>query len=111
MIQTKRLLALACLLGVFATASADEHSEGRDLYLKFQCWQCHGYEGQGGAAPRVAPTAYPYEAFIRFVRYPNVMPAYTTELLSDEDLRSIYAFLQSIEAPLPLEDIPALDDL
>ncbi|MDX1498490.1 MAG: cytochrome c [Woeseiaceae bacterium] len=96
-------------------AGADDHGEraagGKELYLAYQCWQCHGYEGQGGAAPRVAPSEYPYEAFVRFVRYPNVMPAYPTELLPEEDLRAIYDYLQTIPAPPPVEDIPALDDL
>lgn len=108
----KRLfLTAACLLALSAPAAADEHAAGRDLYLKYQCWQCHGYEGQGGAAARVARTAYPYEAFLRFVRYPNQMPAYTTELLSDADLRAIYAYLRSIPEPPAIGDIPALDDL
>jgi mono/diheme cytochrome c family protein len=48
---------------------------------------------------------------VRFVRYPNIMPAYTTELLSDDELRSIYEYLRSIPEPPPIEDIPALNAL
>ncbi|MBT8098335.1 MAG: cytochrome c, partial [Gammaproteobacteria bacterium] len=83
---------------------------GRSLYVRYQCWQCHGYEGQGGAAPRVATSQYPFEAFARFVRYPNEMPAYTQELLSDEQLLEIFNFLASIPLPPDIDDIPALRD-
>lgn len=83
---------------------------GRALYESHQCWQCHGYEGQGSVAGvRVAPTLYPYEAFVQLVRHTNLMPAYSPYVLSDEQLRLIYAFVQSIPEPPPLEDIPELD--
>lgn len=88
----------------------DDVREGRALYDSHQCWQCHGYEGQGSVAGvRVAPTLYPYEAFARLVRHTNLMPAYSPNVLSEEQLRLIYAFVQSIPEPPPLEDIPELD--
>lgn len=110
-----RCLLATCLAFISLIADAERHDQsadaGQELFLRYQCWQCHGYEGQGGGAARVAPTQYPYEAFVRFVRYPNIMPAYTTELLSDDELRSIYEYLRSIPEPPPIEDIPALNDL
>lgn len=106
--QSARLLLAACISLAPLAAAADE---GRNLYLEYQCWQCHGYEGQGGAAARVAPVDYPFAAFSRFVRFPNVMPAYPSELLSDADLRMIFDYLRSVDEPPPAEDIPALDDL
>ena len=84
--------------------------EGRALYDSHQCWQCHGYEGQGSVAGvRIAPTLYPYEAFAQLVRHTNLMPAYSPNVLTDEQLRLIYAFVQSIPEPPPLGDIPKLD--
>lgn len=84
--------------------------EGRALYESHQCWQCHGYEGQGSVAGvRIAPTLYPYEAFAVLVRHTNLMPAYSPNVLSDEQLRLIYAFVQSIPEPPPLDEIPELD--
>ena len=83
-------------------------AQGRALYMEFQCWQCHGYSGQGGPAARIASMDYPFEAFERFVRLPNVMPAYPPGQLDDDSLRQIYAFVQSIPEPPPLDDIPAL---
>lgn len=92
------------------SALAQDESAGRSLFIEFGCWQCHGYEGQGGASgPRVAPTMLPFVAFEQFVRRPvNVMPAYTKGNLSDEALRAIYDFLGDVEEPPAIEDIPEL---
>ena len=107
-------LSYACLAfsaaGVLADEPASSDAEGRELYLSYQCWQCHGYEGQGGGAARIASTAYRFNAFARFVRHPNLMPAYPPNLLSDDKLRLIYEYVLSIPEPPPLEDIPALQD-
>ncbi len=107
-------LASACLAcstaGVLADEPASSDAEGRELYLSYQCWQCHGYEGQGGGATRLTSTAYSIEAFARFVRHPNLMPAYPPNLLSDDRLRLIYEYVRSIPEPPPLEDIPELQD-
>lgn len=104
-------LLLFGLSTAFAQDSEASATDGKELYLSYQCWQCHGYEGQGGAAARVAGKQYPYAAFARFVRHPNLMPAYPPDLLSDENLRRIFDYVRSIEEPLPLEDIPALTEI
>ncbi len=108
------VLAFACLVfsaaNMFAEEPASSDAEGRELYLDYQCWQCHGYEGQGGGAARIASTAYPFDAFARFVRHPDLMPAYPPKQLSDDKLRLIYEYVRSIPDPPPLEDIPALQD-
>ncbi|MDH3508380.1 MAG: cytochrome c [Gammaproteobacteria bacterium] len=104
------LIALCGLIGV-ALLSAQESGDvaaGRQLFNDYQCWQCHGFEGQGGAAPRIAPTLYPFEAFERFVRHTTLMPAYSPNVLSDEQLRHIYAFVRSQPEPPAVEDIPEL---
>jgi mono/diheme cytochrome c family protein len=93
-----------------ASATSESADEGRELYLSHQCWQCHGYEGQGGAAARIASTAYPFDAFARFLRHPDLMPAYPPGLLSDEKLRLIYEYVRSIPEPPALEDIAELKD-
>ena len=88
----------------------DEVQEGLALYISQQCWQCHGYEGQGGVAgARLAPTLLPFEAFARLVRFTNLMPAYSPKVLSDEQLRLIYAYVRSIPEPPTLEEIPELN--
>ena len=86
------LVALA--LSGMNPARADEHGDGQQLYESRGCFQCHGYLGQGGSAgPRLAPVPIPLSAFIAIVRKPpNVMPAYSPNVLSDDELRKIYQF-------------------
>ena len=92
------------------TAAAGNVDAGRKLYVSYGCWQCHGYEGQGGAAgPRLAPRPLPFAGFARYVRRPtNQMPPYTEKVLSDADLGHIHAFLTSRPAPPSLQSIPLL---
>jgi len=103
------VLALCGTNTVFAEDAGSAVSEGRELYVSQQCWQCHGYEGQGGAAVRIAPTLYPFEVFADRVRRTNLMPAYSRKVLSDDALRKIYDFVRSIPEPPAIEDIPELN--
>ena len=109
-----RSLLLASLAfgvtAVLAEALDPALRKGRELYMSYQCWQCHGYVGQGGAAARIATTSYPFKAFAIFVRRPNLMPAYPANLLDDDELRLIYDYVRSIPAPPLLENIPELRD-
>lgn len=51
----------------------------------------------------------PYEDFVDVVRRPyNVMPAYSPKVLSDQTMAEIYAYLESIPEPPPLDAIPLL---
>ena len=110
------LAVTVLLLGTLGSAPAwadepgDDADEGLALYISQQCWQCHGYEGQGGVAGvRIARTVLPYEAFARLVRFTNLMPAYSPKVLSDDQLRQIYDYVRSIPEPPPLEEIPELE--
>lgn len=103
-----RVLAGVALALSFNSALAQDVSEGRELFVTNQCWMCHGYEGQGGAAVRIAPTLYPFAAFEALVRHSNLMPAYSPNVLSDEDLQKIFEFISSMPEPPAVEDIPEL---
>ena len=91
---------LAAALVSAAPAPAD-----RELFVRYGCYQCHGYEGQGGEALRIAPSPYPFEAFAARVRKPaNEMPAYAPEVLSDADLQALYRYVRAL--PEPPVDLP-----
>ncbi len=79
--------------------STAQDEVGQRLYESKGCYQCHGYAGQGGVAgPRLAPEPIPIEAFRAIVRKPpNVMPAYSPRVLSDEELKAIYRFVASLD--------------
>jgi mono/diheme cytochrome c family protein len=95
--RTKAWLATAfCSLAMGAVAQDD----GRVAFTSYGCYQCHGYEGQGEAAPRLAAKPYTLDVFATFVRKPpNEMPAYARSVLSDATLASIYRYVQSIPPP------------
>ena len=113
-----RILLSTLWIVVIATGSAitlaaeSPVDRGRETYARVGCYECHGYVGQGGGGPRIAPSPMPYEAFVDFVRYTQGrMPAYSEMNLPDEDFVDIYAYLESIPEPQPVDTIPALRDL
>jgi ubiquinol-cytochrome c reductase cytochrome c subunit len=84
---------------------------GQALFLKIGCYQCHGNEGQGGAAgPRIGRSpVLPFRNFVTYVRAPRgEMPPYTAKVLAEKDLADIYAYLTSLPAPPPVDSIPLL---
>jgi mono/diheme cytochrome c family protein len=111
-------LALVAMLLIFISTSAraqnaaqsskasDSQSgnaeNGKRLFVKYGCYECHGREGQGSSmtGPRLAPNPIPLEAIITYVRKPTrEMPPYTEKVVSDQDLADIYAFLKSRPRP------------
>lgn len=93
-----------------APAAAGKADTGKKLFVSYGCYQCHGYEAQGGAAgPRLAPRPLPFAGFSRYVRRPtNQMPPYTERVVSEGDLAHIHAYLQSRPTPPPVQSIPLL---
>ncbi|HKQ10166.1 MAG TPA: cytochrome c [Rhizomicrobium sp.] len=96
------------------TAPKGDPANGKKIYLAAGCYQCHGRVGQGGLmtgpAPILAQTKMPYPAFTRQLRNPiNDMPPYPANLLADQEIADIYAFLQSLPGRRAVKDIPILD--
>ena len=94
-----------------AAESTANAQNGRKLFVKYGCYECHGYEAQGSIAtgPRLGPDPLPLEALKAYVRKPaGEMPPYTEKVVSDQDLADIHAFLGSLPQPKPAKDIPLL---
>jgi ubiquinol-cytochrome c reductase cytochrome c subunit len=93
------------------TATTGNVENGKNLFKADGCYQCHGRQAQGGAAgPRLGPPRIPVEAVKVYVRHPaGAMPPYTTKVLSDAQIVDIYAFLETIPAPPPVNRIPLLN--
>lgn len=86
-----------------------EHPDGYREYVELGCWQCHGFQGQGGRTVKLVEPLMPYEGFAMQVRKPrNIMPAYSPNVLSDARLRKIYSYLENIPASPDPADIPLL---
>ena len=107
----KILVAIALALILQTLAFAADAEKGKRLFIKDGCYQCHGYQGQGGVAgARLAPRPIVVAALIAYVRHPTgQMPPYTNKVLSDADLADIHAYLSSIPAPPPAKNIPLLN--
>ena len=78
--------------------------------MSFGCYQCHGYEAQGGSAgARLAPRPIPYAQLLKYVRHPTgEMPPFTEKVVKDSELTDIYAFLRA-QPPAPdVDKIPLL---
>jgi ubiquinol-cytochrome c reductase cytochrome c subunit len=108
-------LAAALVFGAGTTLAADA-ANGKAAYMKFGCWQCHGTEGQGSAATSqgkvLAPDPLPLEAFVQFVRSTNrAMPPYSEQVLSNEDLADMHAYLSTIPKGKDYKSIPLLEQM
>jgi mono/diheme cytochrome c family protein len=103
-------LVLSQVLGA-SNAVAASAEKGKIAFVRHGCWQCHGYEGQGGVTgKRLAPDPLPFETLSAFVRTTSgAMPPYREQILSDEDLADIYAYLQSIPKTPAAASIPLLN--
>ena len=105
------LAALAAGSVMSGAAYAASAEKGKTAYVQHGCWQCHGFQGQGGVAgPKLAPEPLALETLTAFVRTSNrAMPPYMEAILSNEDLADIHAYLESIpKAPDP-KGIPLLN--
>jgi mono/diheme cytochrome c family protein len=102
--------ALLLLVPGFLAAQEGNVQNGKRLYLKDGCYECHGYAGQGGAGARLAPRVLSTANLIKYVRHPaGSMPPYTNKVVSDAELTDIRAFLASLPEPPALKNIPILN--
>ena len=102
-------LAAGLVLGQ-ASALAASAEKGKSEFVQHGCWQCHGYQGQGGVGPKLAPNPIPFDTLSNFVRTTSrQMPPFSKQILSDEDLADIYAYLQSVPKGADPGSIPLLN--
>jgi len=111
-VSVRRGLAAAVAAGLLLAAgcaNAADAAKGKQTFVRVGCWQCHGYEGQGGVGPKLAPEPMAYETFAAFVRSTSrQMPPYRETVLPDADLADIHAYLQSVPKSPDPKSIPLL---
>jgi mono/diheme cytochrome c family protein len=110
----KNFLMLLPLLAAtaFAQTNTGDAVNGKRLLMRNGCYQCHGTVGQGGlAGPRLAQTRLSPAGFIAYVRNPRPgnMPPYRGKVMTDQELVDVYVYLQSVPPPVPLANIPILN--
>ena len=89
-------------------AASGSVQAGKDLYLRYSCYACHGYDGHGGAGARLVPMRMTVERFTAYVHNPRQMPPYSTKLLSDSQLADLWAYIRSLPVSPEAKDIPLL---
>jgi mono/diheme cytochrome c family protein len=96
---TALFLALLLFPFVQAERGGAAASAGKTLWEDpgTRCKNCHGNEGEGGYGPDLAGRQLSVEQFTRAVRQPwGVMPAYTPQQMSDEQLAQFAAYFAGL---------------
>jgi mono/diheme cytochrome c family protein len=91
-----------------AAAPAGNAQAGKDLYLRYSCYACHGYDGHGGAGARLVPMRMTVDRFTAYVHNPRQMPPYSSKLLTDAQLADVFAYIKSLPLSPDAKDIPLL---
>ena len=107
------LIAAPVLAAGQAAAPAGNVENGKRVFMKQNCYYCHGTMGQGSRdGARIAQPALNLQGLTRYVRKPTGgMPAFTEKILTDQELTDIYAYLKSLPAAKAPKDIPLLDQI
>jgi len=111
--KTFLVLVPLCIIVALAQTKPGDTAKGKQTFLQNGCYQCHGTVGQGGlAGPRLAQSKLTLTGFTAYVRNPNPggMPPFRAKVMSDQELADVYAYLQSVPPPVPLANIPILND-
>jgi mono/diheme cytochrome c family protein len=91
-------------------APAGNVDNGKRLFMRNGCYECHGTVAQGGTGPRLAPRPLPVAALTAYVRKPGQgMPPFSAKVMSDAEVADIRAFLATLPEPPAVKDIPLLN--
>src|ERR1044072_6394680 len=103
-------VAAGLVLGSGA-ASAGDAAKGKQNFMKYGCWQCHGTLGQGSpvTGPKLAPDPIPLAAMSAFIRNSRrAMPPARGDVPPAAALAHIHAYLPSLPKPADYKTIPLL---
>jgi ubiquinol-cytochrome c reductase cytochrome c subunit len=112
--MSKILIGLVLWIGAAcAQAPAGNTAAGKDLYMKFNCYACHGFSGQNGSGARLVPMKMTQETFTAFVhKGRGQMPPYSAKVLPDAQLADVYAYIKTLPDKTPAgKSIPVLSKI
>src|SRR5438128_12316272 len=102
-------VVVACVAAAQTPQTAGGNpTAGKDVYLRYSCYACHGYDGHGGAGARLVPMRMNLPGFAAYVRNPRQMPPYTAQVLADTQLADLWAYIKSLPESAAARDIPLL---
>ena len=104
---------LAAAVALAQTPTTGNADNGKKLFNRDGCWECHGYAGQGGRdGARIADTALTSAQFTRYIRRPTgAMPAYIEKVVSDAEAADIWTYMKTLKGPMAAKDVPLLMEL
>ena len=111
------VLAAAAILPAILARAQDNQGDskkGKDIFLAYTCYGCHGFSGQNGPGMRLAPMKLPSATFINMVRNPsqaNRMPPYSAKVITDAQLTDVWAYLKTLPDSPAAKDIPLLQQI
>jgi len=109
-IPWRTAVALVVLASGALAQSGNAAENGKRVFLKDGCYECHGTVAQGGTGPRLTPPAIALSTLTAVVRKGvGGMPPYSSKVLSDAELSDIHAYLETIPAPPPAKSIALLN--
>jgi len=120
-ISVKKILFVfvfgAIALGQAPTPAGDA-AKGKDVFVKFGCYGCHDYSGQGGTGAATGPrliglqmTQPAFTAFLRSPTRPQNMPPYTAKVMSDAQVADLYSYIKTFKPSAAAKDIPLLNQI
>jgi mono/diheme cytochrome c family protein len=85
--------------------------EGRKLWLKYNCYSCHGMRAAGGMGPRLAGGESDEVAEVLIEGGEKGMPKYNFKRypISQADIANLQAYLGSIDLSRPSQANPSLN--
>src|SRR5260370_38542227 len=95
----KFVFALLLVVTADAQALAGHATKGKELYLKYSGYACHGFSGQNGPGARLVPMKIAQAGFVSYIRNPprpNLMPSYSAKAVPDAEMADIYAYIKSL---------------
>src|SRR5215470_15559415 len=90
-------------------AAAAAQPKGKELYVKYSCYACHGFDGHGGAGAKLVPMKLMLPVFTAYIRSPRLMPAYREKVISDAELAEIWTYIKTIPESPPASRIAFLE--
>ncbi len=87
---------------------------GKDYFIKYTCYGCHGFSAQNGPGRnRLNPMTMTVTGFIGAVRAPGStqMPTYSAKVISDQQLADIWTYVKTLPNAPAAKDIPLLQQI
>jgi mono/diheme cytochrome c family protein len=108
---------ILCASAIFAATflhaqeASGNAAAGKDIFLKYTCYGCHGFSGQNGPGARLVPMRMTQSGFVNYVRNPRTrqMPSYSAKVLSDAQLGDVYAYVKTLATSRAAKDISELN--